>query len=112
MKTCIKTMVRTKEGISSGQRHASITLWTRDANKDLRGIWISGSTFRNETSILNIRTAANGGRTENCSGIFKSLDNSVEFATIHGKVKARICKNRIYVSFPNPVVTADEFPAR
>jgi hypothetical protein len=42
------------------------------------------------------------------SEIFKSLDNAVEFPTIHGKVKARITGNRIFVKIPDGVVMDNE----
>ncbi len=104
MRTAIKTM--TKSNSTSGQRHASLTFWTRDEQGNLRGIWVSGSTFSNSgDSILGIRMT---GNQEVSSKIFKSLDNAVEFPTMHGKVKARICKNRIFVKIPDGVVMDHE----
>jgi hypothetical protein len=48
------------------------------------------------------------GNQEVSSEIFKSLDNAVEFPTMHGKVKARICGNRIFVKIPDGVVMDHE----
>jgi hypothetical protein len=42
------------------------------------------------------------------SGIFNSLDNSVELPTVHGKVTARITGNRIFVKIPNEVAMDHE----
>ena len=103
MRTAIKTMV--KKNTLSGQRHALLTLWTRDADGRLRGIWVSGSTFADETSILNVRMSND---QEKGSGIVQSLDNAVDLDTIHGKVKARITGNRIFVKMPVGVVTDSE----
>jgi hypothetical protein len=104
MRTAIKTMVKTHT--TTGQRHTSLTFWTLDAQGNLRGIWVSGSTFSNSgDSILGIRMS---GRDEVSSGIFKSSDNSVEMGTIHGKVKARICGNRIFVKIPSGVAMDHE----
>ena len=104
MRTSIKTMVKTHT--TTGQRHASLTFWTRDEQGNLRGIWVSGSTFSNSgDSILGIRMT---GNQEVSSEIFKSLDNAVEFPTIHGKVKARICGNRIFVKIPSGVAMDHE----
>jgi hypothetical protein len=104
MRTSIKTMVKTKS--TSGQRHGALTFWTRDEQGNLRGIWVSGSTF-SETgdSILGIRMT---GNQEVSSEIFNSLDNAVEFPTMHGKVKAQICGNRIFVKIPDGVVMDHE----
>jgi hypothetical protein len=105
MRTTVKTMV--KRSTITGQRHTSLTFWTRDAQGNLRGIWVSGSTFSNSgDSILGIRMTE---KQEVSSGIFKSSDNSVEMDTIHGKVKARICGNRIFVKIPSGV-TMDHEP--
>ena len=49
------------------------------------------------------------GNQEISSGIFNGLDNSVEFPTNNGKVKARICGNRIFVKIPSGV-TMDHEP--
>jgi hypothetical protein len=104
MRTAIKTMVKTHT--TTGQRHTSLTFWTRDELGNLRGIWVSGSTFPNSgDSILGIRMT---GNQEVSSGIFNSLDNSVEFATMHGKVKARIAGNRIFVKIPDGVAMDHE----
>lgn len=104
MRTSIKTMVKTNAALS-GQRHGSLTFWTRDEQGNLRGIWVSGSTFASGQSILGIRMT---GNQESSSGVFKSLDNAVELATIHGKVKARIAGNRIFVKIPDGVVMDNE----
>lgn len=105
MRTAVKTMV--KRDTVSGQRHCTLTFWTRDEQGNLRGIWVSGSTFASGDSILGIRMRP----TEVSSGVFKSLDNSVELDTIHGKVKASITDNRIFVKIPDGVVMDHEFPA-
>jgi hypothetical protein len=104
MRTAIKTMV--KRSTTTGQRHTAITFWTRDAQGNLRGIWVSGSTFsKTGDSILGIRMT---GRDEVSSGIFNSSDNSVELPTIHGMVKARISGNRIFVKIPSGVAMDHE----
>ena len=104
MRTSIKTMIKTHT--TTGQRHASLTFWTRDGQGNLRGIWVSGSTFSNSgDSILGIRMT---GNQEISSGIFNGLDNAVEFPTMHGTVKARITGNRIFVKIPNGVVMDNE----
>ena len=104
MRTAIKTMVKTHT--TTGQRHTSLTFWTRDAQGNLRGIWVSGSTFSNSgDSILGIRMTGHQGVS---SEIFNSLDNSVEFGTIHGMVKARISGNRIFVKIPSGVAMDHE----
>jgi hypothetical protein len=104
MRTTIKTMV--KQSTTTGQRHTLLTFWTRDAQGNLRGIWVSGSTFSNSgDSILGIRMTNNEGVS---SGIFNSLDNSVELPTVHGKVTARITGNRIFVKIPNEVAMDHE----
>lgn len=103
MRTAIKTMVKTHT--TTGQRHTSLTFWTRDAQGSLRGIWVSGSTFSSGDSILGIRMTGHQGAS---SEIFKSLNNAVEFPTIHGKVKARITGNRIFVKIPDGVVMDNE----
>jgi hypothetical protein len=104
MRTAIKTMV--KQSTTTGQRHTSLTFWMRDAQGNLRGIWISGSTFsKTGDSILGIRMTGHQGVS---SEIFNSLDNSVELPTIHGMVKARISGNRIFVKIPSGVATDNE----
>lgn len=104
MRTAIKTMVKTHT--TTGQRHTSLTFWTQDAQGNLRGIWVSGSTFsKTGDSILGIRMT---GRDEVSSGIFNSSDNSVELPTIHGMVKARISGNRIFVKIPSGVAMYNE----
>ena len=104
MRTAIKTMV--KQSTTTGQRHTAITFWTRDAQGNLRGIWVSGSTFsKTGDSILGIRMT---GRDEVSSGIFNSSDNAVELPTIHGMVKARISGNRIFVKIPSGVAMDHE----
>lgn len=104
MRTAVKTMVKTKS--TSGQRHCELTFWTRDEQGNLRGIFVSGSTFSNSgESILRIRMT---GNQEVSSGVLKSLDNAVEFPTMHGKVKARITGNRIFVKIPDGFVMDHE----
>ena len=104
MRTSIKTM--TKMNTPSGQRHCMITFWMKDENGRLRGIWVSGSTFSKAgNSMLAIRMT---GDQQVCSGVFNSLDNAVELSTIHGKVKARISGNRIFVRIPDGVVMDNE----
>lgn len=104
MRTTIKTMVKTNT--TTGQRHASLTFWTRDEKGNLRGIWVSGSTFSNSgDSILGIRMTNNEGVS---SDIFKSLDNAIELPTVHGKVTARITGNRIFVKIPHGVAMDHE----
>ena len=67
---------------------------------------MSGSTFSNSgDSILGIRMTGHQGVS---SEIFNSLDNSVEFGTIHGMVKARISGNRIFVKIPSGVAMDHE----
>jgi hypothetical protein len=105
MRTAVKTMVKRNHSIS-GQRYCMLTFWTRDEYGNLRGIWVSGSTFSNSgDSILGICMT---GNREVSSGVRKSLDNAVEFPTMHGKVKARICGNRIFVKIPDGVVMDHE----
>lgn len=94
-----------KTHTTTGQRHTSLTFWTRDAQGSLRGIWVSGSTFSSGDSILGIRMT---GNQEISSGIFNGLDNAVEFPTMRGKVKARITGNRIFVKIPDGVVMDHE----
>lgn len=103
MRTTVKTMVKSKNTLE--QRHCMLTFWTRDEVGNLRGIWVSGSTFRDETSVLSVRMT---GHNEASSGLFKSSDNSVEFPTNNGKVKARICGNRIFVKIPSGVAMDHE----
>lgn len=95
-----------KTHTTTGQRHTSLTFWTRDEKGELRGIWVYGSTFSNSGhSILGIRMTGHKGVS---SEIFNSLDNSVEFGTIHGMVKARISGNRIFVKIPHGVAMNHE----
>lgn len=104
MRTAIKTMV--KSICTPGQRHCQLTFWTRDEQGNLRGIWVSGSTFSNSgDSILGIRMT---NHQEVSSGVFKNLDNAVEFDTIRGKIKARITGNRIFVKIPDGVAMDHE----
>ena len=103
MRTAIRTMVKTHT--FTGQRHTSLTFWTRDAQGNLRGIWVSGSTFSESgDSILGIRMSDHQVSSE----IFKSFDNAVQFPTAHGMIKARISGNRIFVKIPSGVAMDNE----